>query len=48
MEGTYDKIFGSNGSSFISGLDEYVDVEKDFDRVLSKLFIGVSVTLLIM
>lgn len=38
MEGTFDKVFGSNGSSFISGLDEYVDAEKDFDRVLSKLF----------
>lgn len=38
MEGTFDRVFGSNGSSFISGLDEYVDVEKDFDRVLSKLF----------
>lgn len=38
MEGTFDKVFGSNGSSFISGLDEYVDAEKDFDKVLSKLF----------
>ena len=38
MEGTFDKVFGSNGSSFVSGLDEYVDAEKDFDRVLSKLF----------
>ena len=38
MEGTFDKMFGSNDSSFVSGLDEYVDAEKDFDRVLSKLF----------
>ena len=38
MEGTFDRVFGSNGSSFVSGLDEYVDAEKDFDRVLSKLF----------